>query len=181
MCSSERRPCVTRVARSAASLRAIAAASLSLGVRLLLSDLEMTKPPSLPTLTGTEDKLRKELSTFFIALGLLLLIPTYFTLTGLKNNPPPLWETPRHLAIGVPLAILSFLHLASGTLLLTSRNRYFGIIGALASTLITVFFFAFMFSATGAIPINLISIVVSAIPIVVWSRAYKFLSASALN
>lgn len=140
--------------------------------------LTMNTPPPLPDTTEARAKLLKELCIFFIFLGLLLAVPAYFALTGISGNPPPLLGVPRYLVIGVPLAILSLLHLASGVLLAIFRSRLFGITGAIASTLITVFFFAFMFLATGAIPINLMSIVVFAIPIVVWSRARKFLSSS---
>ncbi len=136
----------------------------------------MITPPPLPTSTETHAKVLKELCIFFTFLGVLLAIPAYFTLSGISGNPPPLWGIPRHLAIGVPTAILSALHLVSGALLAIFRGRLFGIVGGIASTLITVFFFFFMFSATGTIPINLISMVVVAIPIVVWSRVGKFLS-----
>ena len=136
----------------------------------------MTTPPPLPASTAIHAKLHKELCVFFIFLGVLLAIPAYLALRGISGNPPPLWGIPRHLAIGVPIAILSALHLVSGILLAIFGSRFFGIAGGIASTLVTAFFFVFMFSATGAIPINLISIVVVAIPIVVWSRVGKFLS-----
>ena len=138
----------------------------------------MALPPPLPNSTGTHAKLRKELCVFFIALSVLLAIAAYFSLTGINSSAPPLWGVSRHLAIGFPLALLSAMHLLSGALLAVSGRRFFGLAGAVASTLTTVFFFAFMFSATGTVPINLISIVLFALPILVWSRTGKFLSAA---
>jgi len=135
-----------------------------------------TTPPPLPASAENRTKLHRELCIFFIFLGVLLAIPAYLTLSGISGTPPLLWGVPRHLAIGVPTAILSALHLLAGILLAIVRSRLFAIVGGVASTLITVFYFVFMFSATGTIPINLISIVVVAIPIVVWSRVGKFLS-----
>ncbi len=134
------------------------------------------KPPPLPGAHQTHAGLRKELCIFFIGLGVLLAIPAYFALSGISGNPPPLWGLPRHLAIGVPVAILSALHLFSGTLLAVLDRRLFGVAGAISSTLITIFYAVFMYAATGDIPTNLISIVIAAIPFVVWSRVSKFLS-----
>jgi hypothetical protein len=139
----------------------------------------MNTPQPLPKSTETHAMLRKELCIFFIALGVLLAISAYFVLSGISGNPVPLWGFPRHLAIGVPIAILSVLHLLSGVLLAMLGSPLFSILGGISSTLITVFFFAFMFSATGTIPINLISIVVATIPLVVWSRVGKFIATPA--
>ena len=139
----------------------------------------MTTPPPLPDSTGAKTKLHNELSVFFIVLGLLLAVLAYFSLSGISDTLPPLWGFPRHLAIGVPIAILSGLHLASGAFLVILRSRFFCVTGAIASTFITVFYCIFMFSATGTIPINLMSIVIALIPILVWSRVKKYLFVAA--
>jgi hypothetical protein len=131
-----------------------------------------------PSLDPAEsrDKLCKELCIFFAGLGLLLAIAAWFMLMDADGNRPPLWGFPRHLAIGVPLAIVAALHLLSGALLALSRAAMFALGGAIVSTLFAVFYFVFMISATGTPPINLISLVVIAIPILVWGRTGKFLS-----
>ena len=135
----------------------------------------MSAPPPLPPPTETPAKLRKEISIFFIVLGFLLGIGAYYTLTGISGHPPPLWGYPRHLAIGVPLAALAALHFLPGVLLLIIPSRLLCIAGGVASTLLAVFYVAFIYSATGKFPINLASLLILAIPLVVWSRAAKFM------
>ena len=138
----------------------------------------MTPPPIQKTDDGY-GKLHKELYGFLIGLGVLLAIAAYIAFSVLNDVPRPLWGVARHLAIGVPLAILAALHLISGVLLATLRNRVFCVIGAISATLLAIFYFVFMFSATGTLPINFLAIVVLAIPILVWARSKKFLSMSA--
>ena len=135
----------------------------------------MTAPPPLPPPDETPNKLRREISIFFIVLGVLLGIAAYYALTGITGHPPPLWGYPRHLAIGVPVAVLAVLHFLPGVLLAIFPSRLLCIFGGIASTLITVFYVAFMYSATGNFPINLASLVIIAIPVVVWSRVAKFM------
>lgn len=127
-----------------------------------------------PTPAETPEKLRREIAIFFIVLGLLLGALAYFALTGISHHTPPLWGHPRPQAIGVPLAVLAALHLLPGILMLIFPSRLLCMAGAVASTLIVVFYVAFMYSATGTFPISLISLVILAIPVVVWSRVAKF-------
>jgi hypothetical protein len=121
-------------------------------------------------------KLRKELCIFFVGIGVLLAMAAYFSLANLGDNAPPLWGLSRWLAIGVPVAILAVAHLAAGGLLGMTGSRAFCIFGAVSSTALAVFYFVFMFSATGTVPISVISLVIVAIPVVVWSRAVLYLS-----
>jgi hypothetical protein len=128
-----------------------------------------------PTPTETPEKLRREIATFFIVLGLLLGVAAYFALTGISRHARPLWGYPRHQAIGVPLAVLAALHFLPGILMLIFPSRLLCVAGALASTLIAAIYVAFMYSATGTFPISLITFVILAIPMVVWSRVAKFM------
>jgi hypothetical protein len=121
-------------------------------------------------------KLRRELSIFFIGLGVLLAIAAYFMLASSAGpTPPPLWGLPRRLAIGVPVAVFAGLHVLCGALLAATGLRPFCLGGAIASTLTTAFYFFFMISATGTVGLNLMTIIAVAIPIMVWSRAMGYL------
>ena len=116
---------------------------------------------------------------FFIGLGLLLGIGAYFVLSQIGKEAPALWGFPRHLAVGIPVAVLSAAHLLFGVLLAAFGARIFCFAGAVAATAVPIFYFFFMISATGVVPISLISAVTVAIPILVSARAGKYLSAGA--
>ncbi len=135
-----------------------------------------TSPPPSPAAVESRQKLQRELSIFFVGLGVLLGIAAYYLLRPV--GAPPLWGLPRHLAIGVPIAVLAVLHVAAGIGLAVSGSPAAGIGGAVASTLVTVFYFAWMISALGTVPISLISGVAVGIPILVWQRTGVFLAAS---
>jgi hypothetical protein len=59
-------------------------------------------------------KLKRQLVIFLVAIGLLLAVAAWFAHTRLQGNMYPLWDHPRHLAIGVPVAVLAGLHLVAG-------------------------------------------------------------------
>ena len=120
-------------------------------------------------------KLKKEIIVFLIFLGVLLGGAGYFAFTGLRDNPHQLWGLDRHIAIGLPLLIIAVLHIVSGVCLGITSKKIFAILGALAGTILALFYFAFMISATGEPPINLVSAVVVAIPLMLWSRVSMFL------
>ena len=133
-------------------------------------------PGPLAAAGESRQKLQRELSIFFVGLGVLLGFAAYYLLRPVGAS--PLWGLPRHLAIGVPIAILAALHVAAGVALAVSGSPAFGIGGAAASTLVTVFYFAWMISALGTVPISLISGVAVGIPILVWQRTNAFLAAA---
>ena len=123
-------------------------------------------------------RLKKEITVFLIMIGVLIGAVGYYAFTGLRDNPNPLWGLDRHLAIGVPLLIIGLLHVASGACLAMTSRAVFAVLGGLFGTMFALFYFGFMISATGRFPINLISGVVIAVPLVLWSRVFAFLKAS---
>ncbi|MGF1453412.1 MAG: hypothetical protein ACFB21_15225 [Opitutales bacterium] len=122
-------------------------------------------------------KVRKEIIVFLVFLGVLIGAAGYFAFTGLRDNPHQLWGLDRHIAIGVPTLIIAVLHIGFGVCLGITSKKIFAILGALAGTILALFYFVFMISATGKPPINLVSAVVVAIPLVLWSRVSTFLKA----
>jgi hypothetical protein len=134
-------------------------------------------PPPLPGVLEAQAKLRKELCIFLIGLGVILAVPAYFILTGISETAPRLWDLPRHLAVGVPVAVVAGWLVLSGVLLAILRGSFFAILGALATVALALFYFFFMVSATGRMPFNLISILIGVVPILVGSRVGKYLSA----
>lgn len=121
-------------------------------------------------------KLHKELWVFFIAIGLLLAVAAYFSLSPV--GAPPLWGFPRHLALGVPIAATSALHIICGGVFAVNGSRMSCIGGALASTFLAAFYFFFILSA-GILPIDVMGLIVVSIPVLVWSRAGKYLAETA--
>jgi hypothetical protein len=105
----------------------------------------------------------------------LLLIFALLALRGIRGDAPALLGVPRHLALGVAVAILSVAHILSGVLLAVLGSRLYGVLGAISSTRGAMFIF--MISATGTISIDLMSLFVVAVPIIVWVRVSKFLAA----
>lgn len=119
-------------------------------------------------------KLKKEITVFLIFMGVLIGIGGYFSFTGLRGNPHPLWGFERHIALGVPMLVLALALIASGVCFAKTSRKIFAIAGALATTLFVLGYFALMISVTGAVPINLISVVLVAVVVVVWSRVVIF-------
>lgn len=122
-------------------------------------------------------KLKRELVIFLVAIGLLLAVSAWFAYTRLQGNMYPLWDHPRHLAIGVPVAVLAGLHLVAGLLLGLSGNKLFAVLGVVAGALLAVFYFVFMVSTSGKFPVNLISGVMIATPLVLGSRVATYMRA----
>jgi hypothetical protein len=73
--------------------------------------------------------------------------------------------------------LLGILHVLAGVLLFVTSKKMWAIVGAIASTLMALFYFTFFVAATGKLPLNLISALILIIPIGVWARTHVFLRA----
>jgi len=136
-----------------------------------------TSPPSTQPIAGKNSytQLRKEIIVFLLGLGTMLAIAGTLTFIYLGSDRSTLWGLERRIAIGTPLLLIAAMHIAAGLGLLITSRRSFGIIGAAAGSVLTLFYFFLMISATGAPPINLMSVVVLLIPIILWQRVIIFL------
>lgn len=123
----------------------------------------------------TFPKLKKEISFFLIFIGVLLLVGGYFLYTTLKANEISLMGYERHVILGMPTLGLGFIHFMSGVLLATTSKKIFPIIGSLAATVLVLGYLGIIFVTTGKPPVNLLTAVFIAIPIVLWSRTTTFL------
>lgn len=116
----------------------------------------------------------KELAVFDIGLGLLAGLGAYFALTQL-DGAPPLYGYERKYAIGLPLLIIALSNVGAGVGLLFSRTALWVYLCAFAGMLPPLFYFGFMCVVVGGPGINLVTIVMAAIPIVLIARFLKAL------
>lgn len=134
-------------------------------------------PPPLPA--SDSKKLKKEVGSFLLFLGVILTVVGYWSYNALKGNPHDLFGFSRNVALGVPVLLIGILHLLAGILLFATSQKMWAIIGAVASTLMALFYFTFFVAATGKLPLNLVSALIVIIPIGVWVRTRAFLGALA--
>jgi hypothetical protein len=131
--------------------------------------------PSLPS--PDSNKLKKEIGGFLLFLGVILTAVGYWAYNALKGNPHDLFGLSRNVALGAPVLLLGILHVLAGVLLFVTSKKMWAIVGAIASTLMALFYFTFFVAATGKLPLNLISALILIIPIGVWARTHVFLRA----
>jgi len=117
----------------------------------------------------------KEITVFMIGIGVLLGVGAYFTLNGFRAA-PDLWGFKRNVAIGVPLAVISFTFLFSGVSLQVTKAKWAVICSILSSFIATAFYFLFEISTIGFLRANLVSIIAYALPVLLIIRGKKAMS-----
>jgi|SRR5688572_13961668 len=134
----------------------------------------MNAAPS-PLIVTDSNKLKKEIGGFLLFLGVILTAVGYWSYSALILGNPHLFGFSRNIALGVPMLLLGILHLLAGVLLVVTSKKIWAIVGAIASTLMALFYFTFFVVATGKLPLNLITALIVIVPIGVWARTRVFL------
>lgn len=119
------------------------------------------------------EKRVKEVSLILIGLGIAVCAFVALIQQALRAA-PPLLGVPRWIAVGVSAGGLGALHVVLGVALLVKRSGGVALAGALANTVLALWYFGFMIAA-GALSVTLLSIGMAAMPIAVWSRTLALL------
>ncbi len=117
----------------------------------------------------------KEVAIFGIGFGLILGMGAYGILVGLKNT-PDIWGMKRNIALGIPLVIISAIHLFSGISLIVTKAKW-GVICSIISAFITsALYLGFEISTMGFFRGKLISLIIYSLPILLIIRGRKAFS-----
>jgi hypothetical protein len=113
-----------------------------------------------------------EFAAFAVGIGVLLAVLAYYTLGGLRRA-PDLYGIRRHLAIGVPLAILAALNLSAGVALFATRRPWAVIFCMTAGILLSATYFIFEVTVIGFLQGKFLSAAIYAVAVLMVARGPK--------
>lgn len=124
-------------------------------------------------MANKETNPQKEYAIFGPGFGVLVLLAGIAGIVTIDANAPPIMDIPRNLALGLPLAILGLLFIASGVLIFMNKVAGVHLMIVTAVLLLTADLYLEIGTFGTVFAFKLMSIVIYAIPLMIIYRSGK--------